>query len=67
MWSGCLNFWTVNWADRPYIAGDEFTIADITALVATDFMKPAKIERPDNLTNLARWYADVKARPSASA
>ncbi len=54
-------------AGRRYIAGDEFTIADITAMVAVDFMKPAKIERPPELTNLARWYEDVSARPSASA
>jgi glutathione S-transferase len=54
-------------ASRPYIAGDDYTIADITALVATDFMKPAKIERPESLTNLARWYDDVSSRPSASA
>lgn len=54
-------------AGRPYIAGDSFTVADITAMVATDFTKPAKIERPESLENLARWYEQVKARPSAAA
>ena len=54
-------------AERPYVAGDEFTIADITAMVAVDFMKPAKIERPPELTNLARWFEEVSTRPSASA
>ncbi len=54
-------------AGRPYIAGEDFSIADITALVAVDFMKPAKIERPPELTNLARWHDEVSARPSASA
>lgn len=52
---------------RQFIAGDEFTIADITALVAVDFMKPARIERPKNLENLARWYGEVSSRPSAKA
>ena len=62
-----LEFLDGELADRPYIAGEDFTIADITAMVAADFMKPAKIERPESLTNLARWYGEVKARPSASA
>ena len=54
-------------AQRPYIAGEDFSIADITALVAVDFMKPAKIERPGNLPNLDRWYDEVSSRPSAGA
>lgn len=54
-------------AKRPYIAGDAFTIADITALVAADFSKPARIAFPDDLKNFARWRAEVLARPSASA
>ena len=54
-------------ATRPYIAGDEYSVADITALVAVDFMKPAKIERPSEFTDLARWHEEVSARPSAKA
>jgi glutathione S-transferase len=52
---------------RPFFAGDAFSVADITGLVAVDFMKPAKLAVPDKLTNLKRWHADVSARPSASA
>lgn len=62
-----LEFLDSELGTRQFIAGDAYTIADITAMVATDFMKPAKIERPESLTNLARWYDEVKARPSASA
>jgi glutathione S-transferase len=54
-------------ADRRYLAGDQYSIADITALVAIDFMKPARIERPPQLEHLARWYAEVALRPSAKA
>ncbi|MGQ7792809.1 glutathione S-transferase family protein [Faunimonas sp. B44] len=54
-------------ADRPYIAGDGFTIADITALVAVDFMKPARLRMPEHLGNVERWHAAVSSRPSASA
>jgi len=52
---------------RAFVAGDAFSIADITGLVAVDFMKPAKLAVPDEFTNLKRWHADVSARPSASA
>jgi glutathione S-transferase len=54
-------------ADRPYISGNDFSVADITAMVAVNFMKPAKIERPENSPNLDRWYADLTSRPSAQA
>ena len=52
---------------REFAAGDEFSIADITGLVAIDFMKPARITIPDELTNVIRWHNALRARPSASA
>lgn len=54
-------------AEHRYIAGSDFSVADITALVAMDFMKPARVTRPDGLDNLDRWYREVSARPSAKA
>ena len=54
-------------ADREFIAGDRFTIADITGMIGFDFMKPARIERPEHLTNVMRWYKAVSSRPSAKA
>jgi glutathione S-transferase len=54
-------------ASRPFAAGDSYSVADITGLVAVDFMKPAKLAVPDELKNLKRWHADVSARPSAKA
>ncbi|MGD9542579.1 MAG: glutathione S-transferase family protein [Methylocystis sp.] len=53
-------------ASRRYMASDEFTIADITAIVAMDLTKLARVEIPDDLHNLARWRADVSARPSVT-
>jgi glutathione S-transferase len=52
---------------RTYVAGENFSVADITALVAVDFMKVSKLSMPDGLTNLRRWYAAMSARPSAAA
>jgi glutathione S-transferase len=50
-----------------YAAGDRFSVADITGLVAIDLMKPAKLAVPDEAKSVRRWYADVSARPSAAA
>jgi len=54
-------------ASHPFVVGDAFTVADITGLVAVDFMKPAKLSVPDGLANLKRWHAAIAARPSAAA
>ncbi len=54
--------------NRRYIAGERFTIADITALCAVDFGRVSKIRiKPDEQKNLARWREEVSARPSAKA
>jgi len=50
-----------------FITGDAFTIADITGLVAVDFMNPAKLSVPDDLAHVRRWHAELSARPSAAA
>ncbi len=54
-------------ASHRFLCGDAYSIADITGMVALDFARPARVARPDTLTNLARWHADVAARPSAKA
>jgi glutathione S-transferase len=54
-------------ASRRYLAGEAFSVADITGLIAMDFTKPARIAIPEELTHLRRWREDVSARPSASA
>lgn len=59
-----LHFLDGELAGRDYIAGDRFTIADITATVTVSFMKPAKIPMPEELANLERWHESVSARPS---
>ena len=53
--------------ESEYIAGPDFTIVDISALVVVDFAGWAKIAVPEDLTALRRWYAQVSARPSAKA
>lgn len=50
-----------------FVAGAYYSIADITALVLTDFAAWTKIELPDDAVNLKRWYERVSSRPSARA
>ena len=54
-------------AGREFIAGERFTVADITALCGVDFGKVSKITIQPEQKNLARWHAAVSARPSAKA
>lgn len=50
-----------------WIAGPNYSFADITALVTIDFARAAKLAVPEGLVHLGRWYAEASARPSASA
>jgi len=52
---------------RAYLAGADYSVADITALVAVDFMRVSKLAIPDALANVKRWHEKVSARPSAAA
>jgi glutathione S-transferase len=54
-------------ANRRYIGGDKFTVADITTMIAVDFGRVSKIAIKPKQKNLARWHAEVTARPSAKA
>ena len=62
-----LQFFDGELKNRPYVVGADFTVADITALVAVDFMRVSKLSVPDALANVRRWHAAVSARPSAAA
>jgi glutathione S-transferase len=62
-----LSFLDSELAKREFVAGAEFSVADITGLVAIDFMRPARIPLPDELTQVRRWHAALASRPSARA
>jgi glutathione S-transferase len=53
-------------ADHPFVAGPDFSIADITAFVAVAFMKPAKLDLPREFRSVARWFRETAERPSAA-
>jgi len=54
-------------ANREFIAGDEYTIADITALIGIDFGRVTGFKVTDETPNLKRWHQAVSSRPSAKA
>lgn len=51
-----------------YVAGDRFTVADITLLSAIDFAASMVDLKPDDgLTNLSRWHNEILSRPSTKS
>jgi glutathione S-transferase len=54
-------------SDREFIAGDRFTIADITGMTGIDFGAVTGIRIQPDQKNLGRWHAAVASRPSAKA
>ena len=53
-------------ASRDFVAGDRFSIADITAVVAVDFARVVKVKPGDEHPHLRRWRAAMALRPSMS-
>jgi glutathione S-transferase len=51
---------------RDWIAAGRLTIADITALVAVDFLRVIKHPIPESYTNLLAWLERMRARPSTA-
>jgi glutathione S-transferase len=54
-------------AGRPFVAGERYTIADITALCAIDFGRVTGIRIQPDQKHLQRWHEAVSSRPSAKA
>jgi glutathione S-transferase len=72
MYGEVSTVWSLAWLDRElagrsFVAGDQFSIADITALVAIYFGRVSKIAIDPDQANLRRWHTQIAARPSAKA
>ena len=77
----CVEAWGVVCAERApkayyvrrsvgqveFLAGDQFSVADITLGVALDFARSVKVVELPELANIKRWQDKLKARPSFSA
>jgi glutathione S-transferase len=52
-------------ADQAFMAGDRFTVADITAMAGFAFADFVELDIPEACTRLRDWRTRVSARPSA--
>lgn len=50
-----------------FLAGDQFSMADITAFAGLAFADFAKVDIPENLHNLIKWRVQIAQRPSIAA
>ena len=50
-----------------YLAGEKFSLADISLLAITDFARWVELDPPASRMALARWYREVSERPSSGA
>jgi glutathione S-transferase len=51
----------------PFVAGERYSAADITALVTVDFAKALELSVPAGHVALKRWYEVMGNRPGAAA
>lgn len=49
---------------RDFVAADQFSIADITAVVAVDFARVVKVKPGEQHPHLVRWRTTMARRPS---
>lgn len=57
----------LEFAESAYVAGDRFTIADVSLFTAIEFGSAMVDLKPDaRLKNLHAWYESVRSRPSVS-
>lgn len=49
---------------HPFVAGDHFSVADITALCALEFARVIKLRPGEEFPAIQRWYAAMQQRPS---
>ena len=53
--------------EREFVAGERYSIADITLLVGIDFGRVVRLRIPPEHKDLTRWHEAVSSRPSAQA
>jgi len=62
-----LEWFDTQMADRTWLAGDRFTLADCLLYAFVEFGTTVGQPIPADCANMHAWYARVAARPSASA
>ncbi len=67
MWSAFVDALETRLSRSPWIAGDQFSFADITGLITIDFAARAKLMIPAEHKHLIKWHEMISSRSSASA
>jgi glutathione S-transferase len=62
-----FDFWNRQLSANQFVAGPNFSIADITSFVAIEFAKRAEVTIPENCQHVARWYEEVSSRDSTKS
>lgn len=62
-----LDLFDMQLGTNSFIAGENYSIADITALCAIDLAKALHIDIPEKYEHLNAWYIRVSQRESAAA
>ncbi|MBU6290866.1 MAG: glutathione S-transferase family protein [Burkholderiales bacterium] len=62
-----FDFWNRQLSANQFVAGPNFSIADITSFVAIEFAKRAEVTIPENYQHVARWYEEVSSRDSTKS
>ncbi len=62
-----LEMFDAQLATSSYVAGERYTVADISLAVGLDFARMVKVVELPTLANVERWYALVNERPSLAA
>ena len=60
-----FEFWDRQLSANKFVAGSNFSIADITSFIAIEFAKRAEVFIPEQYEHLSRWYVEVSSRDSA--
>jgi glutathione S-transferase len=66
-YEGALKWLDRELSERPYLAGEAYTMADICALTTIDFAEWIGLKLPEERANVRAWREGVAARPSAAA
>ncbi len=54
-------------SESPHVAVQDFSVADITAVVALDFLRTIRMEIPEDATATRIWFEKMGQRPSVIA
>lgn len=58
-----LGYFDAQLEKNQFVAGDRFSVADITTYTAMNFSRVIRLQVPEELVNLRRWFAQMTKRP----